>query len=324
MPGETTLAKKKLYFDKLASLFDEYDKILIVGSLNVGSFHLQKIRGALRGKAVVLMGKNTMIRKCIAGQIAKHPELESLVPFVKGNIGFVFTKSDLPQVRDKLLEYRVEAPAKAGIVAPNDVVVPAGPTGMEPTQTSFLQALNIASKIVKGQVEIINDVHLIKKGEKVGSSQAALVNKLGLKPFSYGLTVQNVYDSGSVYSAEVLNLTDSDVTNAFLEGVRNVASISMEIGYPTIASLPHAIADAYKRVLAVALETEYSFPKADEFKAILANPGAFAAAAPTPAAGSGAAPAAAAPAAAVEEKKKSSSSEHGDLGGGLFGGDDGL
>jgi len=321
MPGESTLAKKKIYFDKLSKLFDEYNKILIVGSLNVGSSHLQKIRTALRGKAVVLMGKNTMIRKCISQQLDKHPELEALVPYIKGTIGFVFTSGDLSGVRDKLTEFRVEAPAKAGIIAPNDVIVPAGPTGMEPTQTSFLQALNIASKIVKGQVEIINDVHLIKKGEKVGSSQAALVGKLGLKPFSYGLIVQSVFDSGSVFDASILDLKDEDITSAFIDGVRNVASISLQIGYPTIAALPHAIADAYKRVLAVALEVDYSFPKADEFKAFLANPGAFAAAAPA----AGSTPAAAAPAAAaaVPEEKKKSSSEHEDLGGGLFGGDDG-
>jgi len=56
----------------------------------------------------------------------------------------------------------VSAPAKAGIIAPNDVLVPKGNTGMEPTQTSFLQALNIPSKINKGQVEILSDVNLIK------------------------------------------------------------------------------------------------------------------------------------------------------------------
>lgn len=69
-----------------------------------------------------------------------------------------------------------------------------------------LQVLNIPTKINKGTVEIITPVELIKKGDKVGSSEAALLAKLGIRPFSYGLVVLSVYDNGSVFSPEVLDL----------------------------------------------------------------------------------------------------------------------
>lgn len=82
---------------------------------------------------------------------------------------------------------QVGAPARVGLVAPNDVSVPAGSTGMDPSQTSFFQALGIATKINKGTIEIVSDVHLIKTGDKVGASQATLLSKLGIKPFKYGL-----------------------------------------------------------------------------------------------------------------------------------------
>ena len=78
------------------------------------------------------------------------------------------------------------APARSGTVAPCDVIVPAGPTGCDPGQTAFFQALAIPTKIAKGQIEIISDVKLITLGEKVGSSEAALLQKLNIKPFSYG------------------------------------------------------------------------------------------------------------------------------------------
>src|SRR5688572_19882765 len=115
-----------------------------------------------------------MIRKAIRGHIENNKALETLLPHVRGNIGFVFCKDDLQSVKKVIGELKVAAPAKVGVIAPSDVIVPAGPTGMEPTQTSFLQALNIPSKITRGQVEIINDVHLIKKGQKVGSSESTL------------------------------------------------------------------------------------------------------------------------------------------------------
>jgi large subunit ribosomal protein LP0 len=304
--------RKEKYFSKVITLLEEYNKVFVVVADNVGSNHMQKIRQSLRGDAVVLMGKNTMIRKAIRDHLEKNPSLEALLPQVKGNIGFVFTKGDLSSIRTKLLTNRVAAPAKAGTPAPNDVIVPKGNTGMEPTQTAFLQALNIPSKINKGQIEITADVPLIKAGQKVGNSEATLLAKLNIKPFSYGLSIQAVYDNGSVYDAAVLDLTDEDLLAKFSSAVSNVAALSLQIGYPTIASLPHSIINAYKNVLAIALGTEYSFDEAEVVKKILENPGAFAAAAPSAAATTttSSAPAAVEEAPAEEEET--------DMGLGLF------
>jgi len=272
MPGgEAKSARKEEYFKKLIKLVDEYPKIFIVGADNVGSAQMAKIRHALRGKAVILMGKNTMMRKAIRGHLENNKKLEALLPLIKFNVGFVFAKDDLSEVKKKLTELKVAAPAKAGTIAPSDVIVPAGPTGMEPTQTSFLQALNIQSKITRGQVEIIADVHLIKAGNKVGASEANLLAKLDIKPFAYGLTITNVYDDGSIYEPSVLDLTDDEIIKRFQRGVKNVASLSLALHYPTVASIPHSLINGYKRVLSIGLGTEYSFPKAEEMKKALSN-----------------------------------------------------
>jgi len=190
--GKTTRQKKAEYFDRLVSLLEEYPKILIVSCDNIGSAHMQKIRRVLRGKAVLLMGKNTMIRRAIRVNLNRNKDWENLLPLIFGNVGLVFTKLDLRQVRDVCVSLRVPAAAKSGIFAPKDVFVPKGMTTLEPTKTSFLQALNIASKINKGQIEILNDIHLIKKGERVGSSESTLLQMLDVKPFEYGLNVVNV------------------------------------------------------------------------------------------------------------------------------------
>uniref|UniRef100_A0A453S014 Large ribosomal subunit protein uL10-like insertion domain-containing protein n=1 Tax=Aegilops tauschii subsp. strangulata TaxID=200361 RepID=A0A453S014_AEGTS len=157
---------------------------------------------------------------------------------------------------------QVGAPARVGLVAPVDVVVPPGNTGLDPSQTSFFQVLNIPTKINKGTVEITIPVELIKKGDKVGSSESALLAKLGIRPFSYGLVICNVYDSGSVFSPEVLDLTEEDLMDKFASGVSMVASLSLAISYPTMAAAPHMFLNAYKNVLAVALETDYSYDHA--------------------------------------------------------------
>lgn len=76
-------------------------------------------------------------------------------------------QSDLVDVRDKIDTYRVGAPARAGVVAPVSVSVSAGPTGMDPSQTSFFQTLNIATKINKGSIEILNDMVVVTEGDRV-------------------------------------------------------------------------------------------------------------------------------------------------------------
>ncbi|KAK3226292.1 hypothetical protein Dsin_006154 [Dipteronia sinensis] len=306
----TKQEKKGIYDTKLCQLLDDYSQILVVAADNVGSNQLQNIRKGLRGDSVVLMGKNTMMKRSVRlhSEATGNTAFLNLLPLLQGNVGLIFTKGDLKEVSEEVAKYKVGAPARVGLVAPIDVVVPPGNTGLDPSQTSFFQVLNIPTKINKGTVEIITPVELIKKGDKVGSSEAALLAKLGIRPFSYGLVVQSVYDNGSVFSPEVLDLTEDDLLEKFANGVSMVTSLSLAISYPTLAAVPHMFINAYKNVLAVAVATEYSFPQADKVKEYLKDPSKFAVAA-APAA---AAPAAAAAAAKVEEKKEEPEDESDD------------
>ena len=196
-------------------------------------------------------------------------------------MGFVFTKEDLTEIRDMLLANKVPAAARAGAIAPSEVTVPAQNTGLGPEKTSFFQALGITTKISSGTIEILSDVQLIKTGDKVRASEATLLNMLNISPFSFGLIIQQVFDNGSIYNPEVLGITGQTLHSRFLEGVHNVASICLQ---RTVASVPHSIINGYKRVLALSVETEYTFPLAEKVKAFLADPSAFAAAAPAAAA----------------------------------------
>jgi len=319
----STKEKKVLYFDKFVSTFEKYTRVLVVSVDNIGSAHLQKIRKQLRGKATILMGKNTMMRKAVRNNSERNPKWGALLPAIIGNVGLVFTEGDLSEIRDVLLSLKVPASAKAGIIAPQNVIIPKGQTSLEPTKTSFLQALNIASKINKGTIEILNDVHIIKVGDKVGPSEAQLLQMLDVRPFHYGLNVQSVYDNGSVYGAEILDLKDHDLLARFGQGVANVAAVSLGLGAASLAAFPHVVVNGYKNLLAIAVATDYTFKQAQKLKDLLSNPEALAAAtkaaqAPAPAKADdkkGAAPA------KKEEPKKEEKKEESeeDMGFDLFG-----
>jgi len=303
---------KSNYFVKLITLLDEYPRCFMVGVDNVGSKQMQKIRIALRGHGEVLMGKNTMMRKAIRGHLENNPALEKLLPHIKGNVGFVFTKGDLTEIRQIIMDNKVAAPAKAGALAPDVVKVPPQNTGLGPEKTSFFQALNIPTKISKGTIEILNEVKLLSPGDRVGASEATLLNMLNISPFTYGLMIEQVYDSGTVFDPEILDITDDDLRKRFMEGVVNLACVSLAMGYPTIASVPHIVVNGFKNLLAIAAATEIEFKEAETIKEFLKDPSKFAvavAATDAPAAEE-----------AKEEAKAASESEEedDDMGFGLF------
>jgi large subunit ribosomal protein LP0 len=308
--------RKAEYFDTLKNLLSTYSKLFIVEIDNVGSKQLQDTRKTLRGKAEVLMGKNTMMRKCLKEYVEENPEspVEKLIDCCRGNVGFVFTNADLGEIREVLESNTRPAPAKVGATAPNDVIVEKGPTGCDPGQTGFFQTLQIATKITRGQIEMVNDTNLISTGDKVTASQAALLQKLDIQPFSYGMVLKMVYDNGSLFDAKVLEITDDVLAGQFCEALSILASISLAANYPTKASVPHSIVNAFKLVLSLTIEcATYSFDEADQYEEYLKDPSKFAGSGGGGGGGGGAAP-------AVEEEEEEEAPQGG---GGIFGDDDG-
>jgi len=310
-----TRAQKELYFAKLKDLVAKYPSIFVVNVDNVGSNQMHQIRVALRGKGIVVMGKNTMVRRALRSVLAEYPQFERLLPHVRGNIGFVFTSGDLKDIREIITANKVLAPARAGALAPKDVTIPGGNTGMEPGKTSFFQALGIPTKIARGTIEIVSDVQVVTAGTRVGSSEAMLLNMLNISPFTYGMSVVQIFDQGNVFTPDVLDISETELLDRFLSGVQTITAISLALHYPTLVSVMHSLVNAYKNLIAVSIATDYTFEGSEKVKEMLENPEAFAAvAAAAPAATESAAAAEEAPAAKEEEEEES----EGDMGFGLF------
>jgi len=312
MPNAETLAKKQAYFDKLIDLCVNHPNALLVGVDHVASKTMQNIRMEFRGKATVLMGKNTMIRKGLQIGHERHPEagMDKLRASINGNMGFIFaTNTTLDEIREILKKHVRSAAAKAGQLSPVDLNLPSGPTGMDPSQTSFFQALNIGTKIVKGQIELVSEFPILKLGDKVSASGAVLLNKLNIKPFEYGMEVQQVYQDGSVFAAAVLDIKDEVLIQKFLAGIANMAAFSREVGIPTEAALPHAFGNAFKNIAALIADADFTFKEVEEVKKFLEDPDAYAAANPAAAAAPAAGGAAPAAAAKKEEKKAAEEEE---------------
>jgi large subunit ribosomal protein LP0 len=263
---EEVTQKKINYIEKVIGLLEEYPRFLIVSCDNVGSKFIQQIRVRIRSsQSVLLMGKNTLIKKALQSRLEEHPEWDQILPFINQNIGIVLTKGSLTELRGKLLQNTKLAVAKAGIVAPEDVIVRKQVTSLEPTKTGFFAVLNIATKITKGCVEILNDIKLCEKGKKVGSSEATLLQMLDIKPFSFGLKIISCFN-GSMFSPKILDFMETDLFKMMSDEIGHSAAVSLVLSYPSLTNFPAIVLSGFNNLVSVSLETGYSFKQAERFK----------------------------------------------------------
>lgn len=304
--------KKESLGDRVYDLLGKHKQIVVANLMNVSSSQIQEVRLLLRKlKGELVVGKNTVIKKTILKRIegkkgtAPMPELNKLLEIFIGKVGLIFTDASLSELKSEVEANKRPAYAKVGKLSPIDYTVPAGPTGLDPSQISFFHALQIPTKINKSQIEITKDVQLCQKGRKVSQSEAAFLTKLGHKPFAYNMEIVNAYDDGSIIGPELMNLNSAEILKRFATHANNITALSLETGIPSEGSVIQNIFTAFKNLAAISTQTGYKFKQFD----------ANAASAPAPA--KAAAPAKDdKPAAKKEEPKKDEEFEGGM--GGLF------
>jgi len=325
MAESSKRTKKRMIVNRLYDNFTKYKQCLIVKLENVTSNQVQQVRLNLRQKKMgdMVCGKNTVIKKAINLRLAppkeddpdfefrnplftKIPQIEKLLAYCKGKVGFIFSDCSISDLKPIIEANRIPAPAKVGAISTIDVTIPPGPTGMDPSQISFFHTLNISTKIQKGQIEITKEFKVLEKGKKIGNSEAAILAKLNIKPFSFGMEILYVYDDGAILGPEVFNLDPEALLGKIRNAANQLAAISLAVGLPNSLSIGHMIKNGFKNVVAIALETDIKIKQ-------LANLGS----APAPAAAAKTETKAAAP--KVEEKKEEP--EEVDMGG-MFGDDE--
>jgi len=224
----------------------------------------------------MIVGKNTVVNKAIALTVKapkegeksfdirkdwynENPTIERLVPLLAGKVGLIFSDSPVFDIKPIIEGNRKPAAAKVGMVAPIEVVISPGPTGMDPSQIAFFHALNMSTKINKGQIEITKEFKVCTAGKKVGNSEAVLLQKLSIKPFAYGMEIYRVYDDGTILTPNIFNMNPNEIIGKFKTHANSIAALSLAIGRPNQLSAPHLVANAFKNIASIALASNISF-----------------------------------------------------------------
>jgi len=280
--------KKFAFWIKLWECLDKYNKVIVVKCDNITAAAFQNIRQAIRPLgATLLMGKNTLVKAGIKRkmeapkegdedyEIRKNfkpmPQLDKLINLCANYVGLVFCRDNLSEVKEKMGEYKCNKGARIGAVAPSDVIIPPGPTGLDPKQTAYFQALNIQTKIAKAQIEIISPVKILTKGQRITASECALLDKLNIKPFHFELSAVHVYDNGVIYSPSVLDIKKEEILEKFRKGAAYLTAASLQTGYITSLSVKQMMLNGFKNLVAVSMTTPFEFKEAKALKAAAAE-----------------------------------------------------
>ncbi len=248
-------AIKKDTVKKFVKLLETYP---VVGALNLQNLpgaQLGKMRTQLRGKVEIVMTKKRLIKKAIEQVKDKKPGIEKLEEQFKGMPAIIFTKENPFSLFKTIKKSKSKAAAKPGQIAPYDLKISAGPTPFAPgPMISEFAQLGIKTKVDQGKIAVINDSVLVKEGEAVSDKAANMLSKLGVEPMEIGLDLVAVYEDGTIYTKEVLDVDEEEFKQSLTRAASWALNLAVEAGYTTKDTIEILLGKAYRATKAVALE----------------------------------------------------------------------
>ncbi len=253
--------RKVRIVEELVELMRKYRVIGIASLSKIRARDLQELRKILKPHMRLKCAKNTLFR--IAASKVGLKNLEELEPFLKDENLFVFSDINPYRLNMMLERTRVKTEAKPGDVASEDVVIPAGNTGLPPGPIiSKLASLGIPTRIESGSIWVVRDTVVARRGDVIGRDLADILKRLGVKSVEVGLSLKAVYEDGVVLSRDDLTIDLEEVRASIEEAYTHAVAVSVEIGYATPETITPILLTAYTRSLALALEAAYPCPEA--------------------------------------------------------------
>lgn len=258
MPRKT-FEKKKLVVDKLESLLKKYSVFAIADLRALKASQIQVLRKKFKDELEICVAKNTLIKRAL--QNLKFQNIEEIARHLTGQNALVFSNKNPFSLYLMFEKNKVPSSASPGDIAPDDIVVSAGNTGLQPGPIlSKFGAAKIPTKIQDGSVWIAKDTVVVKKGEVISADIADLLNKLGLKPIMVGLRLKMAYD-GVIIPGDLLAI-DLDKYRADIStAVQYAVNLSVNTAYPTKETIPFLIAKAYNNAKTLAVRAGLPLPE---------------------------------------------------------------
>ncbi len=257
------VSKQKIELvDSIVTEIGDSNVIGIVGINGIPGSQMNEIRKELRGKAKLIVAKNSIIMHVLERLEEKNKNITSLKEYLRDQCGIIFSQEN-PFKLNKIIEKsRTTVAPKGGEIAPNDIVVSAGETDFKPGPiVSDMQKVGIPAAIEKGKVVIKKDTVVVKKGEKISRDLALILQKLDIRPLPVGLDVKAIYEGGYIFKPDVLHIDEEKIKLDIMNSVRNAFNLAMNAKYFTPMTTPLLISKAYMDALSLGVSANYFAPE---------------------------------------------------------------
>lgn len=255
--------KKTETLEKVEKLATQYNTIIVSKLHKVRAGQLMLLRKNFRGDLVMLSAKNNIA--AIALKKAGMKNAEEFVSKLVGQNALIFTNMNPFKLFLALEKSKVNLPARAGDIATDDIIVPAGSTGIPPGPVlSEFKEANVATRIEAGSIYVSKDSVVARPGDVISPKLAGLLSRLNLKPIKAGLSI-------FMASANGLLLLQKDITIDLAKYRADVAraaaeamGLAIEAVYITSETLPRIIVRAQRGAKEVAKVAGYVTPETAE------------------------------------------------------------
>jgi len=255
------LLEKSEKVEEIKSLLMKYKVLGIADLRKVRAQQLQEIRKKLESIAHLKVYKNTLVKRA-ASALKDKQNLEKLEKHMQGSNLYIFTNYNPFKLALLLERSKVRALARAGDIATEDIIVPAGNTGLPPGPViSQLNAVGIPTRIEGGSVWVSRDTLVARKGDVISESLAAALSKLGLKPIELGLSIKVVYDDGSVFSGKDLKIDLDDYKRNIGGAYAQALNLALNSAYPTSETIALLLQKAMFEARNLTLNAEVFLPE---------------------------------------------------------------
>ena len=230
----------------------------IVGIIDIGGIpapQLQQMRGNIRKKAVIRSGKNTLLLKALDEAEKKMKGVSALKDEINGQAALIVTDVNPFALFREIKATRTNAPAKGGETASHDIEVQAGDTPFKPGPiVGELQKAGIPAAISEGKVIIKSDKVLVEAGQKISKELAQMLSRLDIYPIELGLHLHAVYENGSIYRPDVLDIDMDRFMGQLRTASLTALGLSLEAGWTNTQTIRPLLTKAYRSAFALAME----------------------------------------------------------------------
>lgn len=211
---------------------------------------LQKIRKKVRQDG----GKLMILRKAVIERVLKaNPKLSAKVSECDKPVGLILTNSSPYQLHTFFKQNKKRRAAKAGDVAPFDIIVPEGETDLPPGPAlSELKTAGINVQIKGGKIVVAKDSVVSKTGEVITAPKVSALQKMGVMPFEISVRYIFGFDGEYIYPAELF-LMDDTINSDLALCLSDAFNLSINASYPTERNIGILLGEAFRQSVNVAI-----------------------------------------------------------------------